>query len=218
MQTLKRTKAFLTRYRDGYHRFRQEHSKLSVWITVAVCLLVLWGVFTPSANPFRSDKLVISGEFPYDKGFEFVVDQSAQTTNPIVNFVCGGFGFFKDIKGFPCTGGRQTLYPVRMGCCHYELTYYRDYYWSGFAGWKSSGLWLDAYSTDTSLPRGGGFTNFTPRKSEIVCLDSLEKLKLLKGLHCRMGHGATGFSIYDPSLRQATVNFRLESEVQKQSQ
>jgi hypothetical protein len=90
MQTLKRTKAFLTRYRDGYHRFRQEHSKLSVWITVAVCLLVLWGVFTPSANPFRSDKLVISGEFPYDKGFEFVVDQSAQTTNPIVNFVYRG--------------------------------------------------------------------------------------------------------------------------------
>jgi hypothetical protein len=212
MQTLKRTKAFLTRYRDRYHRFRQEHSKLSGWITVAVCLLVLWGVFTPSANPFRSDKLIISGEFPYDKGFEFVVDQSAHTTNPIVNFVCGGFGFFKDIKGFPCTGGEQTLKPVRKGCCHYELTYYRDYYWPGFAGWSDSGLGLITYSINPELTKGRLSSSFPNRASELVCMDSLEMLRRMGGLFCIKNQNSAGPSIYDPTLHEVSVNFRLASK------
>ena len=121
-------------------------------------------ILTPTVNPNPKDPITISGTFPFDRGLELVFEQSAQTTTPWVNRRCG---IFISEVGVPCRGGNVEVRPKQVNTKHYEVTFFRDYYLPGIAGWKHSGFGYRVQIAGSSSKLMSGLGS---RFSEIRCL------------------------------------------------
>lgn len=183
------------------------------WLVSALLVLYLllqaywlaWSwVTTPTINPHPTDLVTIRGTFPFDKGYTMELYQEASSTTPWVNKWCG---YPMSSEGFPCHGGWQTLTVKQLDPQHYELTFYRDYYLPGIAGWRHSGLGLSMPKTGAPKPRtGSGF----PRISTAVkCFQSNTEAGDLICTELNLD----GPDIYVPPTRNFEVNFYLKSEL-----
>ncbi len=198
--------------------FLSRHPLISVPLLVMgliACLHYFWQwVVTASINPHPQDSVTVRGAFPFDKGFELAFIQSAHTTTPWVNVVCGGFGFIRDMSGTSCRGGKEVLLPRKLDCCHYEITFHRDHYLPSIAGWEHSGFGVRATKGADRLMRGS-FSGLARGATEMRCLDDPEKLVRLDGLFC-VGANSIGPNIYEKSTREVEISFRLESSLKLQ--
>ncbi|MDO9199651.1 hypothetical protein [Rhodoferax sp.] len=177
-----------------------------------VLLPLIWKwVLTPAINPYPKDVLTISGAFPFDKGYDLILSQSAYTTNPFVNFVCGGFGAVRGMQGISCRSDLELVQPRRIDCCNYEFVLYRDRYLSGIAGWKLMPYHYRAYSRETATSKGL-MNGLPPKAVEMVCPDSKEDLVDLKGKLLCFDTKVEGPDVYDTKTHQVKLNFLLESE------
>lgn len=201
-----------------------------IWLKrIAVVLICLFAtvlglkiigalIFTPRINPNPQDPLTIRGAFPFDKGYDLVFNQGARTTTPWVNVICGGFGVIAGWDGFSCNSDEEILRPQKIGCCSYEVTFFRDQYLPGIAGWKHSGFGFGSFSSGTPRVLVGAL----PKKSKMMKCWVDPKLN-------RPGHNPllcnppdefrpdpgdeSRLDIYDKSTRYAELNFYLASEL-----
>jgi hypothetical protein len=169
------------------------------------CLGLAWHwVLTPSVNPNPQDSVTISGTFPFDKGFDLYFTQSAHTTTPWVNNECGRFTLG---AGMPCHGGHVKVAHKKLDSTHYEVTFYRDYYLPGIAGWTHSGLGYTAQDAQSTKPGAhGGFPN---RTTAVKCRVGPPEFN--RDLAC-LELDKVGPDIYDPATRHAKVDFNLLPE------
>ena len=107
-----------------------------IWISLCMLLVFALICTTPIKNPFAKEKLTIYGDFPYDKGFELEFYQYAYSTADWYSYVCSGFGIISEKS--TCTANREILHPQRTNGRHYELTVYKDRYFLGLVGWRST--------------------------------------------------------------------------------
>lgn len=141
---------------------KQSQRKNTPWKVLLATLGILaflplaWNwVLTPTINPDPKDVLTITGVFPFDKGYDLILSQEAYTTNPVVNFVCGGFGMVRGIQGISCSSDLELIQPRKIDCCNYEFVLYRDRYLSGISGWKLSPYAFLFFSNDLATANGG---------------------------------------------------------------
>lgn len=166
---------------------------------------VAWSwVLTPTINPHPQDPVTIRGTFPFDKGFDLQFNQQARSTTPWVNRECGRF---VRSAGIPCLAGWQDIPHKKVDATHYEVTFYRDYYLPGIAGWKHEGLGYTAQ--DANGPKRGGNKGFPNRVTAVKC--SVGSPAFNRSLAC-LELDQAGPDIYDKATRYAEVNFYLVSE------
>lgn len=130
-----------------------------IWISLCMLLVFALICTTPIKNPFAKEKLTIYGDFPYDKGFELEFYQYAYSTADWYSYVCSGFGIISEKS--TCTANREILHPQRTNGRHYELTVYRDRYFLGLVGWRSTHSFFRAYKKNVST----NITFLTPEAS-----------------------------------------------------
>lgn len=113
-----------------------------------VFLVLVLACATPIRNPFPTEKIKVSGVFPFDKGFHLEFYQYAHSTANWYAYICSGFGLIK--RKSTCSSSREVLHPQRIDDQHYELTVYRDKYFSGLVGWTTTHSFFRAYKKDAS--------------------------------------------------------------------
>ncbi|MDO8770928.1 MAG: hypothetical protein Q7K57_19910 [Burkholderiaceae bacterium] len=161
-------------------------------------------VLTPTVNPHPIDSVTIRGTFPFDKGLDLYPTQEAFTTTHWVNRICG---ILVSDEGIPCQGGWRNVSLQKTDAAHYEITFYRDYYLPGIAGWKHAGLGYSARNTGSSMRGGSRFPN---RTTAVKCIDGSKEFD--RSLIC-LDINKAGPDIYDQATRQADINFYLVSEL-----
>lgn len=200
---------------EGVHAFLYKHPIISCLIGIYLFFKLIgtaWSwVLTPTINSNPQDPITLRGTFPFDKGFDLVFSQRATTTTPWVNRVCG---MFVTDKGIPCHAGYQEVHPKKIDKNHYEITFYRDYYLQGIAGWVHGGFGQRAYTSDTSSK---GTSGLGPQTNEMKCFDNPKDIHKFNGALICVSRNEIGPSIYSKTIHQAEINFRLESELQSES-
>jgi len=98
-------------------------------------------VTTPAINPYSQRKLVLTGVFFYEQGYELRFAQRVHSTNKYINW----------LNGLPVALETGHIVPrsidspgfdvpvTRVGCCNYEVTLFYDYILPGIAGWQNDG-------------------------------------------------------------------------------
>ena len=110
-------------------------SRHKIITALAVLFLVWQAIMTPIKNPFANDAITVRGRFPFDQGYELMFSQETYS-NPESRFskiFCKSFAH----SFTSCNGGSVRYYPKKIDGQHYELTVYRDAYFSGLLGWVS---------------------------------------------------------------------------------
>ncbi|MDT8992323.1 hypothetical protein RQP54_15730 [Curvibacter sp. APW13] len=184
------------------------------WLVTALLVLYLllqaywlaWSwVTTPTINPHPTDLVTIRGTFPFDKGYTMELFQEALTSTAWVNKWCA---YPMRSEGFPCHGGRQRLTVKQLDPQHYELTFYRDYYLSGIAGWQHGGLALRMPRADRTFLRGGGESfPVSTKAAKCSASNSADGSLICSALDLE------GPNIYVPPTSNLEVNFYLKSEL-----
>jgi hypothetical protein len=219
---------------------KQSQSKKTLWkvllatVATLVCLPLAWNwLLTPTINPDPKDVLTITGAFPFDKGYDLALSHQAYTTNPVVNYVCGGFGMVRGVRGISCSSDLELIQPRKVDCCNYEIVLYRDRYLSGLAGWKLSPYAFLFFSNDLAAAEGGvvgtqlrergknsvdldsakgGVGGINPRATEIVCDRSATfSNKSNNRMSCRSGK-SDGPDMYDKNTHTSKINIYMKSE------
>lgn len=102
-------------------------------IAITVLYLLWFAITTPIKNPFANDAVTLRGRFPFDQGYELMFSQRtlSSSTSHLSKILCGSFVH----SNTTCDGGSTRFYPKKIDGQHYELTVYRDAYFSGLLGW-----------------------------------------------------------------------------------
>lgn len=189
-------------------QWMRKHWFVSTLLVLYLLLHGYWLAFrwvtTPTLNPHPTDKVTIRGAFPFDKGYTMEMFQEASSTTPWVNRWCG---YPMSSEGFPCHGGRQTLTAKQLDSKHYELTFYRDFYLPGIAGWKHAGIALSTPRADK--PRSGVAGGFPKGVKAAKCFDS----EAADGHLICVDLKLEGPNIYVPPTSNFEVDFYLKSEL-----
>lgn len=185
-------------------------------ITVLLLLYGLWHLATtPIKNPWASDAYTIRGRFPFDQGFELEFLQFAYNTADWHQRWCGGI----NAERADCSGGHEILKPRKIDGQHYELTVYRDRYFSGPAGWVADPASYRAYQAGAD-PRAMIFLSLAPSPDQLACSDSDERLKERSGrMFCMSQKEVKKYrQLVLPlgqinNLKEKIFNFWLDSEL-----
>ena len=152
------------------------HKSISVFFGVVVAWSAIELVmFTAWKNPFASDMVTIRGKFPFHKGFELVFQQSAVGTARWYRRWCGGVRAEEAV----CRSGSELIQAKPVDDHHYELTYYRDGYFSLFAGWQSEVWMYRAYKKGAPVEKLG--VGWTLNNGDLACDNSEESVQKLGG-------------------------------------
>ena len=146
-------------------------------ITALAVLFLVWqAIMTPIKNPFANDAITVRGRFPFDQGYELMFSQQTYS-NPESRFskiFCKSFAH----SFTSCNGGSVRFYPKKIDGQHYELTVYRDAYFSGLLGWISKDrLYSRVHkSTVDGDKHKGLFYGLGPSPEIYACDDSLQSI------------------------------------------
>ena len=178
---------------------------------------VLWGLaymlygwlMNPKINDHPTQKVVIHGQFPFDKGLALGFKVDFRSRNPTCKQMARVFLII------PATEVNRSTYshvPVRrVGQNQYETEVYLDYILPGFCEWEyagmsynisEEGLPSDAYSGLGGIPRLIKDASFSCKRIKVLKRE-------ISTFHCRESRGP---SVMDDVLRPAEFNFVWEGE------
>lgn len=115
----------------------KSHLSRNVLLGLVTLLAVLYGGYrwavTPHVNPNPTKKVVVHGQFPYDRGWDLQIKTSFYTKNPRCDVTARAFLIFRmaDVS-------REAWVEIpvaREGGNSYSFTYYEDYFQPGFCEW-----------------------------------------------------------------------------------
>lgn len=196
----------VTRLRQGLRtlfKFLRRHPVITALCGIYLIFKLIglvWGwILTPTINPHPQDPITISGTFPFDKGLDLVFDHDARSTAPWMAQICG-WGL-RD-AGVPCQGGHQEVRPKKVDPTHYEVTFFRDHYLPGIAGWQHSGF---GYRVQVAGSQSRLMVGLGTRFKEVKCLSSPNPSGHLTCIHA----DDAGPNVWDKATRNAELNFTL---------
>jgi hypothetical protein len=181
----------------------RRHRFLSSLILFFFVWRVFWWHFdTPIRNPWPQDTYIVKGRFPFDKGFDLIFMQQVHGDAYWHQLVCGWISLHQ--KPIPC-GGKKSVYfkPKQIDGQHYEVTLYRDYFFSGLPGWRLDGIneWSLGFKAGTVIDPAKGNFQGVSQMPVVICSDSSEDLiRFKEQLFC-----AAQFS--DPSRTRGYVKY-----------
>ena len=190
-------------------------------ITALAVLFLVWqAIMTPIKNPFASDAITVRGRFPFDQGYELMFSQETYS-NPESRFskiFCKSFAH----SFTSCNGGSVRFYPKKIDGQHYELTVYRDAYFSGLLGWISKDR-LN-YRVHQNTMDGDTFSRhflgLGPSPENYACDNSVQSIRERKGgMFCSGQETHKDYKVLtlpmrsDLSNNEQEYNFWLDSEL-----
>ena len=184
-----------------------------------VTLILLFGLvfvcfnwlMTPTVNPNPIKKVVIRGQFPFERGWDLRISQSFYARNSLCNRTARVFFFIPQAevsreKALP------FIVPKRLEGSHYEVEYYQDYFLPGFCDWTERFVFYSILQNG-QIKTGGaallGFPNLYNRINYscfIYTVPVNTPAKYESGLVCSAGINRRNSS-FDPSLPYGEVNF-----------
>lgn len=182
-----------------------------VAMTIAgVLLLGHHWLMTPRVNPNPTKKVIVRGEFPFDRGWELRFAQSFYTRNPLCKQMARVFFFIPQAE-VSREAWAPPIVPTHLSDSRYEALYYEDYILPGFCDWTERFVYYRIYSGGERIS-GAALLGFPDSYKEInyECfthtLPVNTDAKYESGLVCRERFGRRSGS-FDPSLPHGEVNF-----------
>lgn len=177
-------------------------------VVVAICLLgaMFYGfswLMIPQVNPNPTKKIVVSGTFPYEMGWELRIDREFYSKNPICKQTALIFLVIPVAEV-----SREKVLPVnvsRLEGMQYETSYYEDHFLPGLCDWTAGFAYYRIYSNEKLL-HGGAILGFPNRfnKIDYGCSNITMPRTGETGVACYEGNNRS----FDPSLSSGKVNFR----------
>ncbi len=202
---------------------RQHWIISSLFVFAALWQVFWWHFSTPIRNPWPKDEYTIKGRFPFDKGYELIFALEVVGEADWHKRVCGGF----NVEKASCLAGRVFFKPQKIDGQHYEITFYRDYYFKGLQKWDAYFLDLPYEPQRMTTPEKALSGSSGWKDRPVICDDSKEFLNKFHGrLFCmrqyddperRDGHRKYKDLVLPPngmvSSNVQIKNFWLESEL-----
>lgn len=121
--------------------------KLGVALVVLATLITLYGSYrwtvTPHINPNPTKKVVVRGQFPYDRGWDLQIKTSFYTKNPQCDVMARAFSLF------PMAQVAREVWAdipvIREGGNRYSFIYYEDYFLPGYCLWEQRFVYSRKY-------------------------------------------------------------------------
>lgn len=185
------------------------------WVVTLILLfgLVFVGfhwLMTPTVNPNPIRKVVMRGEFPFERGWELRIARSFYARNSLCNRTARVFFFIPQAE---VSREKAPLFivPKQLESSRYEVEYYQDYFLPGFCDWTErfvsySILQNGQIKTGQALL---GFPNLHNKINNSCFMQTVPvntPAKYESGLVCRAGINRRNSS-FDPSLPYGEVNF-----------
>lgn len=198
--------------------YAKTHKILSAFVGVVLAWSAIeLVVFTAWKNPFANEVVTIRGRFPFYKGFELVFQQSAVGTAKWYRRWCGGVRAEEAV----CRSGSELIQAKPVDDRHYELTYYRDGYFSLFAGWEPEVWMYRAYKKGADVEKMG--VGWARNNGDLACDGSDEAVaKFENELFCMGATRGEGHKNYKSlsltegrpvAQNEQLLNFWLYSEL-----
>lgn len=213
---------FIQRIAQWLLRWVRKHWIISALLALfAVWHSVWWVIFTPIRNPWPQEAFTIRGRFPFDKGYELMFYQNVYGAADWHQRLCGGGVFYLlgvQTSTATCSAGGVSTKPRQIDGQHYEVTLYRDAYFSGLQDWTAN-TFHTQYKVGVDYNKIKGFTSYgAPENS--ACDDSEEFLRKYSGeLFCTKQTTHKDYKHLvitegqPAGLNERIQNFWLESEL-----
>lgn len=205
--------------------FRKRH-----WLITGIALIYVvwsvfwWAVFTPIRNPWPQESYTIKGRFPFDKGYELMFHQTVYGASLWHQHLCGGGIFYLmgvQTSDATCSAGNLWTKPRQLDGQHYEVTLYRDVYFSGPQSWKVK-TWHTQYKSNVGVDYTKVLVTDYGAPENSACDGSEESIRKFKGeLFCTKQTGHKDFKhlvIHEgqpAGSNEKIQNFWLESELEQ---
>ncbi len=180
----------------------KHHWLVSGLIVIAVVWKAFWLHFNmPIRNPWPRETYTVKGRFPFDKGFDLVFMQNVYGGSEWHQRLCGMLSLRHEAT---CAGGGVFFKPRRIDSQHYEVTLYRDYYFTGLPGWTLDGTneWPLAFRSGIGFEYEKALVTSLWPTPVAVCDDSLQTLERLDGkLFCMQQYN-------DPSRQAGNIKYK----------
>ena len=116
-------------------------------LVVVATLITLYGGYrwtvTPHINPNPTKKVVVRGQFPYDRGWDLQIKTSFYTKNPQCDVMARAFLLF------PMAQVAREVWAdipvIRESGNRFSFTYYEDYFLSGYCLWEQRFVYSRKY-------------------------------------------------------------------------
>lgn len=194
------------------------------WVITTIIILGLlflgyrW-LMLPQVNSHPIKKVVMRGQFPFEKGWELRIGRSFYARNSLCNRTAKVFFFIPQAEVTREFGLPFTV-PKWLGGNRYEVEYYQDHFLSGFCDWTEG--FVSYYILQSGqIKQGGallGFPNLYNKINYNCFMQTLPvntSAKYESGLVCLDGsvNKSSNRAVYgsnsslDPSLPYGEVNF-----------
>jgi hypothetical protein len=162
-------------FKQKLKRWVGKHPVLWAFLLIVVLWKGFWWHFnTPIKNPWPEHPYTIKGRFPFDKGFDIVLEMNVIGEAGWHQWVCGG----ANITYASCRSGIVYFSPQKVDGYNYKFTAYKDYYFKGLPFWSEPRFFDGVSKFD---PKTLGMIS-TPLLSgvPIICDDSAQGVKKLE--------------------------------------
>lgn len=180
----------------------KHHWLVSGLIVIAVVWKAFWLHFNmPIRNPWPRETYTVKGRFPFDKGFDLVFMQNVYGGSEWHQRLCGMLSLRHEAT---CGGGGVFFKPRRIDSQHYEVTLYRDYYFTGLPGWTLDGTneWPLAFRSGIGFDYEKSMNTSLGKMPVVVCDDRQEEVEK------RMGRLFCTEQYDEPSRAQGHLKYK----------